>query len=98
MFRAALLDDPSVLVLALRQGEELAGGVVLNRGSGLVGLTNLFAVDDSEKTAVWSAAVAAAGARWPGVPLVGYESGDDLEYALASGFVALGPLRVWLRR
>ncbi|KJK53082.1 hypothetical protein UK23_01825 [Lentzea aerocolonigenes] len=97
VFRPALLDEPDVVVLALRSGEELAGGVVLNRGSGVVGLSNLFAVD-GEETAVWSAAVAAAAARWPELPLAGYEHGDDLEHALACGFVALGPLRVWMRR
>jgi hypothetical protein len=96
VFRRALLDDPSVLVLALHQGEDIAGGVVLNHTSGLVGLSNLFAVDSSDVAAVWSSAITAAAVHYPGLPLVGYEHGDDLAYALASGFIALGPLRVWL--
>jgi hypothetical protein len=97
VFRPALLDDRSVLVLALRRGEDLAGGVVLNRTSGMVGLSNLFAVDSSDVAAVWSSAITAAAAHCPGHSLVGYEHGDDLAHALASGFIALGPLRVWLR-
>jgi hypothetical protein len=96
VFRPAMLDDPSVLVLALHDGDELCGGFVLNHGFGLVGLSNLFAVDGGDVAAVWSTAIIAAADRFPGLPLVGYEHGDDLAYALSSGFAALGPLRVWL--
>jgi hypothetical protein len=98
IFRPALLDDPSVLVLALDDGEDLCGGVVLNRSSGLVGLSNLFAVNGSDVAAVWSSAIAAAADHFPGLPLVGYEHGDDLTHALTGGFVVLGPLRIWLQR
>jgi hypothetical protein len=34
---------------------------------------------------------------FPGLPLVGYESGSDLVSALESGFEAGDPLRVWAR-
>jgi hypothetical protein len=96
VFRPALLDDPSVLVLALHDGEDLAGGVILNRSTGLVGLSNLFAVGSSDAAAIWSSAITAAASHFPGLPLVGYEHGDDLTLALASGFAALGALRIWL--
>ncbi|MEU1310554.1 hypothetical protein ABZ419_16885 [Streptomyces cinnamoneus] len=96
VFRPALLDDPSVLVLALHRGEDLCGGVVLNRGSGVVGVSNLFTTEDSDPAAAWSSAITAATAHFPGLPLVGYEHGDDLMHALAAGFSVLGPLRVWL--
>lgn len=90
---------------------DLAGGAVLNLSSGLVGISNVFTVADNRsqehngsgndstiqsKRAIWSATVAAAAARFPGVPLVGYESGDDLAPALATGFQGIGTLRVWL--
>jgi len=39
--RPALLGDSSVLVLGFRRGEELVGGVVLNRSVGVVGVSNL---------------------------------------------------------
>lgn len=97
VFRPALLDDPSVVVLAVHDGEVLSGGVVLNRSTGLIGLSNLFAVNNSDVTAIWSSAVAAAAGHFPGLPLVGYEHGDDLAHAQASGFAALGALRIWLR-
>lgn len=96
VFRPALLDDPSVRVLALRDGDDLAGGVILNHSAGLVGLSNLFATDRGKVAAVWSSAITAAATHFPGLPLVGYERGDDLEVAYASGFAALGNLRVWL--
>jgi hypothetical protein len=96
IFRPALLEDPSVLVLAVHDGEEFAGGAVLNRGAGLVGLTNLFAVDGAGGAAVRSSVLTAAAGYFPGLPLVGYEHGDDLGSALASGFAVFGTLRVWL--
>lgn len=96
VFRPALLDDPSVLVLAVHDGTNLSGGVVLNRGAGLIGLSNLFAVDGGDIAAVWSSALTAAADHFPGLPIVGYEHGDDLAPALAGGFTELGALRIWL--
>ncbi|MBM2616668.1 hypothetical protein JIG36_13970 [Actinoplanes sp. LDG1-06] len=89
----ALLDDPAVRVMAVRDGERLRGGFVLNRTGGVAGVSNLFAADTGDMPLIWSAATAAAG----GLPMVGYEGGDDLEHARAAGFRAVGPLRVWLR-
>jgi hypothetical protein len=91
-------EDPSVLMLAYYDGADLRGGAILNHGRGLVGLSNLFAVDEHDMPAVWSSSIAAAASHFPGLPLVGYEHGDDLAHALAAGFTTLGPLRVWLRR
>lgn len=96
VFRPALLDDPSVAVLAFAAGEHLAGGVVLNRAAGAVGLSNLFAAEGVDPGAVRSAAITAACRRFPGLPLVGYEQGADLALALDAGFRPLGDLRVWL--
>jgi hypothetical protein len=52
VFRPALLDDPSVLILAVDDGEHLAGGVVLHRTSEVVGLSNVFTLDSSNAPAV----------------------------------------------
>ncbi|WP_250008431.1 hypothetical protein [Actinoplanes sp. M2I2] len=90
VFRPALLDDPSVTVHAVRDGDRFVGGFVLNRTGAVAGLSNLFAVDPDDRPVVWSSV---PGGR----PLVGYESGDDLEHAGAAGFRATGALRVWLR-
>jgi hypothetical protein len=88
--RAALLDDPGVAVLTLDQG-----GSILNRVGGVLGVSNLFAVDGGDVGAVWSATIRAAADLFPGLDLVGYEHGGDLPPALAAGFTELGPLRVW---
>jgi hypothetical protein len=96
VFRPALLGEPSMLMLALYDGDVLSGGVILNRSSGLVGLSNLFAIDSGDGAAVWSSAITAAAIHFPELPLVGYEHGDGLALAFARGFVALGTLRVWL--
>ncbi|MFH9738227.1 hypothetical protein ACH4MA_11085 [Streptomyces roseolus] len=94
LFRPALLDDPAVTVLAVPgPGGRILGGAVLSTGAGATGVSNLFAADGTDPALVWAAALAAAD---PALPVVGYESGDDLAAALAAGFVGLGPLRVWL--
>ena len=96
VFRPALLAEPSVLVLAVYDGSVLVGGAVLNSGAGLVGLSNLFAVDDADQAEVRSCVLRAAAEHFPGLAVVGYEHGDDLAAALDSGFTAIGPLRIWL--
>ncbi|MFE1268384.1 hypothetical protein [Streptomyces sp. NPDC058758] len=94
LFRPALLDDPAVTVVALPGPDgRILGGAVLSAGGGATGVSNLFAADGTDPAAVWAAALAAAD---PALPVVGYESGDDLTAALAAGFAELGPLRVWL--
>jgi len=96
VFRPALLDHPMVTVLAARDGETVVGGAIANRTAGVVGVSNVFAVGyDLDK--IWARAVAAVSARYPGLALVGYESGPDLDAARAVGFLGSGPLRVWLR-
>jgi hypothetical protein len=91
-----VLDDPSVLVLSFADAERRCAAVVLNLGSGLVGVANLFAITGRDVPAVWTSAIRAAAHYFPGVPLVGYERADHLGPAFASGFAPLGPLRVWV--
>ncbi|MBL7258742.1 hypothetical protein [Paractinoplanes lichenicola] len=90
-FPAALLDDPAVRVLAVHEGDRLRGGFVLNRTGGVLGLSNVFATDPGDLPLIWSAATATGG----GLPMVGYESGDDLVLAHQAGFRSIGPLRIW---
>jgi hypothetical protein len=89
VFRPALLDDPSVAVMAVRAGGVLIGGFALNRTGAVAGVSNLFATDPADLPEIWAA-------TQHGVPLVGYESGDDLAHARAAGFRTTGRLRVWL--
>jgi hypothetical protein len=91
----SLLADPAVAMLVARAGDEIVAGVIANRSRDVVGLTNLvvLAADQDE---IWTGAIAAISARFPDLPIVGYESGDDLAAAHRAGFVSIGPLRVWL--
>jgi hypothetical protein len=65
------------------------GGAIANRTGPVVGVSNLFGD--------WRAAADSIAGRYPGLPLVGYESGDDLAAARRAGFTSTGPLRVWLK-
>nr|WP_084714272.1 hypothetical protein [Streptacidiphilus rugosus] len=94
LFPASLLEDPSVLVLA---SPDFGAGAVLNLGAGVVGVSNLFVADPAVDAArAWHDCLAAASVRCPGLPVVGYESGEELAAAEKAGFTPLGPLRIWL--
>ena len=94
-FRPALLDDPAVTILAAHDDGALVAGVIGNRDAGAAGLSNLFVLD-ADPDVVWAGASAAVSAAFPGLPLVGYEHGEDLDLARRAGFVTTGPLRVWI--
>jgi hypothetical protein len=74
-----------------------AAGFALHRTGDVVGASNTVAGAGS-LAALWSDLVAIAGTVHPGLDLVGYEVGEDLEAALEVGFVSTGPLRVWIRQ
>ncbi|WP_262004954.1 hypothetical protein [Streptomyces sp. FIT100] len=44
----------------------------------------------------WAGCLATVARVWPGIPVVGYESGDSLDAAADQGCVPGGTLRVWL--
>jgi hypothetical protein len=88
----AALRHPDVRVLrAPRHG----AGAIASRSGSVVGVSNLFAHDDS-RPAPWAEIAAVVRTMFPGLAIVGYEHGDRLEAALQAGFDAIGPLRVWL--
>lgn len=100
LFLPGLLGDPEVCVMAAWQGSHRVGGAILNRssvdGTTAIGLSNVHTDDDP--VPLYGSLAAAAQARYPGLPLVGYESGAWLAAAQACGFAAVGPLRVCLRQ
>jgi hypothetical protein len=93
IFRTALLDEPDV---RLFHHPTLTAGFALNAHAGVVGVGNV-AGEPRARADLWQGIVATASSVYPGQRLVGYESGDDLDAALAAGFETLGPLRVWIR-
>jgi hypothetical protein len=78
--------DPSVRTLAAE-----GAGAVANRTGSVVGVSNVSGDD------AWTGLAEAVWREFPGLTLVGYEHGDDLDAALAAGFEEIGPLRIWLR-
>ncbi|MFB6838582.1 hypothetical protein [Streptomyces sp. NPDC056361] len=94
LFRPGLLADPATTVVAGHDPDgRILGGAVLTTSARVTGLSNLFAADGTDPSHVWAGALSAAPADRP---LVGYESPADLPPALAAGFDAIAPLRVWL--
>jgi hypothetical protein len=78
----------------VQDGRNVAGagaGAVARLGSGVADASN-----EHGESLDWSELVATVARVFPGRPLVGHEGGDDLSAALASGFIAVGPLRVWV--
>ena len=71
-------------------------GFALNRDGGVVCASNVFA-GSADLVAVWSDLIVVAARTHPGLDLVGYEFGADLQAALAVGFDGIGPLQVWMR-
>ncbi len=90
-----LLDQPGVAILAVHAGTRLIGGAVATIGREAVGISNVIAADGDE-AAIFARAADAVAAMASDLPLVGYEHEPALEAALAAGFDAIGPLRVWL--
>lgn len=98
LFPAALLADEDQLFLAARDADgEIVAGAIATRGESVAGISNLFAADGDLDTA-WAGCLASLARHWPGLPVVGYESGDDLAAAVRAGFTPVGGLRIWLRR
>jgi hypothetical protein len=93
VFRPALLQVEDV---HLFHAPGPAASFALNRTGGVVGVSNAVA-GEVPRAALWSDLVAVASTVYPGLDLVGYEVGEDLAAATASGFLSTGPLRVWIR-
>jgi hypothetical protein len=73
----------------------VAGGTIY-RAEGMVGLSNVVA-DAADAVAVWRQLALLAVRTFPRLPLVGYESGAELQAALDAGFELGDPLKVWVR-
>ncbi|WP_137989432.1 hypothetical protein [Streptomyces vilmorinianum] len=94
LFRAELLADPATAVVAGYGADgRIVGGAVLSDSGTVTGVSNLFAAEGTDPAEAWAGCLALVR---DGVPVVGYESGDDLPPALALGFEEIGDLRVWL--
>lgn len=97
LFRSELLKDRATFVLAGRSAEgRVVAGAVASRSDRVAGISNLFASAGGASGA-WPGALHTVQRLFPGLPVVGYEHGEDLDAALHHGFEPVGPLRIWLR-
>jgi hypothetical protein len=83
--------DPVVL---LADG---VGSARVNRSGDDVGVSNVEPEGETSEPDLWRWLVAVLGDRYPGLDVVGYESGSMLDAARAAGFTPIGPLRIWVR-
>jgi hypothetical protein len=94
-FPAALFSDDNFAMFSARRDGTVVAGGTFYRSDGVVGLSNVVAEFDDEP-AVWRDLASLAAATFPGLPLVGYESGDELKAAKRAGYEVGDPLRVWV--
>ena len=94
-FRPALLAVETIGVLARSAGDRIVAGAVANRSATVVGLSNVFDTAGDVESA-WLGGAAAVAALWGDMPVVGYDSGADLDAARRAGFDSIGELVVWI--
>jgi hypothetical protein len=99
VLRPELLDEPGVHILAARSrpGGDIVAGSVVNITGPVAGVSNLFDTDGDDPERTWRGAAAAAREVAAGIPLVGWEAGDSLAAAVATGCERIGRLTVWIR-
>jgi len=96
LFQPALLADADCAVLACRRGGTQVGGAIAYTAGGVTGISNVFKSGIASGP-LWEGVVRAVAELRPGLPIVGYERGEDLAAARRAGFTVLGPLRIWAR-
>jgi hypothetical protein len=94
-FPTSLFSDENFAMFSGRRDGAVVAGGTFYRADGVVGLSNVVA-DADEAPVVWRDLAALAAATFPDLPLVGYESGDELRAAGKAGFEIGDPLRVWV--
>jgi hypothetical protein len=97
IFVPAILENKDIAVLAGYRDERIVAGAIANRSDDVVGWSNFFAPAPEMRDRAAESLATIRGV-FPGLPVVGYEHGDDLRNARALGFESFGPLRVWTFR
>lgn len=97
VFRPALLEDVGVKFLAAYHEDTLVAGAIAYRAEGVVSLSNTFFAE-ARAGVLRAELLGQLLAAFPGLPVVGYEQGDELAAWCALGFEPIGPLRVWLKQ
>jgi hypothetical protein len=85
-----------VVKLEGHAGGRLLASALLNRSATVVGVSNVVGTEATLDD-IWPGLLGAIADAFPGLPIVGYESGDALDAVLRHGFTPVGPLRVWIK-
>ncbi len=88
IFLPSLMGRTDIAIAAGYQDDTIVTGAIANRTGDVVGISNLF----SSTLDLRVGCVATVASFFPGLPMVGYESGADLAGMLALGFETLEPL------
>ncbi len=96
LFLPPLLMDDTIAIIAAYHHDRIVAGAIAQHTDQVIGLSNVF-VSSQHDAALRAGCIAAVMDLFPALPIVGYESGDDLAAFLALGFRELGPLRIWER-
>jgi len=96
-FRPSLLAEPGVVLLRADVAGTLVAGAVLSHTGAVVGISNVVSTPGTADDALWRGLTEQVSGRFPGLAMVGYESGADLIAPIDAGFTELGDLRVWVR-
>ncbi len=104
--RPGCLRGAPVSFLAERDGGIIVAGVAVHHGAGVMGMSNLFRLEDAsdvgehapaDEARAWVFAASAVSWLAPELGVVGYERGAALTSLIAVGFERAGDLRVWQR-
>jgi hypothetical protein len=96
IFLPSLLEDANVAFFAAYNQQRIVAGAIANRTGDVVGISNIF-LPEHDATHFRAACLASVMDAFPGLPLVGYESDNDLAEMRSLGFESVGPLRIWLK-
>lgn len=92
LFSDALLDRDDTVFLGLEHPDRYIAGCIANMSDDCIGLSNVFFETPSAR--LFSEAADAVGSIASDRPIVGYERGRDLDFAISAGFETVGILRV----
>ena len=96
VLRPERLGRADTTFVAVKEAGRIVAGAIFNQSTDAVGIFNFF-VTAGSPLLHWQGCVEVAGALFPGTLPVSYSHGPPLRIALATGFKAIGPLRVWVR-
>lgn len=92
MFNEKFIAREDIFIFGHKVNRVFEAGCIGNRSKDCIGLSIVFSVSQSRQ--VFSKAIAVVSSIDPTLPIVGYESADDLKAAQKEEFETIGNLRI----